>query len=224
MATEVLIAKSLRKSFKTGSRDIEVLSGVDLEVYPGQSISIRGESGSGKTTLLHLLAGLERPDEGSIFWNEIEITALGNDALARRRTDFLGMVFQAYFLIPELNAIENVILPARIAGVHLNAAHERAERLLEQVGLGERMKSMPATLSGGERQRVAVARALINRPSVLFADEPTGNLDEKSSESVIQLLLNVARAEGSSLVLVTHNATHAAMTDRQYRLSGGVLE
>jgi len=223
MGETVLQISGVRKNFLSGRREIEVLRGVDLQVDRGESISIRGESGSGKTTLLNLIAGLERTDSGHLEWSGTAIESLRNDALARRRSRYLGMVFQSYFLVPELNAIDNVVLAARVARQPLKAARERAAALLTRVGLAERLESAPTTLSGGERQRVAVARALINRPALVLADEPTGNLDERSSEEVLSLLLSVARDEGASLVLVTHNPAHAARTDRRTLLHGGVL-
>jgi predicted ABC-type transport system involved in lysophospholipase L1 biosynthesis ATPase subunit len=219
----VLQARQLRKGFRTGSEWLEVLRAVDLELRPGESLSIRGESGCGKTTLLNLLAGLERAEEGAILWEGEDISALGNRALAARRRRFCGMVFQSYLLIPELDALENVLLVARLAGSPLGPARERAVSLLERVGLGKRIRGLPNQLSGGERQRVAVARALLNRPAVLFADEPTGNLDERTSEDVMNLLLEVSEGEGASLVLVTHNRAHAARTGRQTVLHDGVL-
>jgi predicted ABC-type transport system involved in lysophospholipase L1 biosynthesis ATPase subunit len=224
MASLVLEAQGLQKSFLSGTRRIEVLAGVDLAVRGGESVSIRGESGSGKTTLLNLIAGLERADSGDLRWQGDDVAALGNDALARRRSRYLGMVFQSYFLVPELNAVENVLMAARIARQPLAEARERARHLLERVGLAERLEALPATLSGGERQRVAVARALINRPALVLADEPTGNLDERSSEEVLNLLLEVTRDEGASLLLVTHNRAHAALTNRETLLHGGKLE
>lgn len=220
----VLEIVGLRKSFLSGSRRIEVLSSVDLRVQAGESVSIRGESGSGKTTLLNLVAGLERAEAGELSWQGEAVDEMGNDALARRRSRYLGMIFQAYFLVPELNALENVLMAARIARQPLSQARDRARHLLERVGLGERLESQPATLSGGERQRVAVARALINRPALVLADEPTGNLDERSSGEVLDLLLEVTRAEGASLLLVTHNREHAARTDRETLLHSGALE
>ncbi|MFP4541308.1 MAG: ABC transporter ATP-binding protein [Opitutales bacterium] len=220
----VLQAHALQKHFSIGSQRIEVLRAVDLELAAGTSLSIRGESGCGKTTLLNLLAGLERPDGGTLHWHGETVTRLGNSALARRRTRFCGMVFQSHFLVPELNALENVLLVGRIGRQPLGEARVRAEALLTRVGLAERLRSLPGTLSGGERQRVAVARALMNEPAVVFADEPTGNLDERTSEEVMDLLLEVTVSEGATLVLVTHNREHAARCARQTQLHDGTLE
>ena len=220
----VLHAHALTKSFVTGRTPIEVLTGVDLVLPPATSLSIRGESGSGKTTLLNLLSGLERADTGAVHWSGTDVTTLGNTVLARLRARFCGMIFQSYFLVPELNALENILLVARIGGIARGEARARAHELMKRVGLSEREQSLPSTLSGGERQRVAVARALVNRPAVVFADEPTGNLDEHTSEEGLQLLLEVTQSEGASLVLVTHNTAHAARTDLQGVLREGRLE
>lgn len=224
MPETILQCTGVTKHFLSGQRSIDVLRGVDLTVTAGESVSIRGESGSGKTTLLNLIAGLERADSGELEWSGTAISRLSNDALARRRSRYLGMVFQSYFLVPELNAVDNVLLAARVARQPLKAARERAADLLNRVGLGERLESSPMALSGGERQRVAVARALINRPGLVLADEPTGNLDERTSEEVLGLLLAVTRDEGAGLVLVTHNPAHARRTDRQTLLHAGVLK
>lgn len=218
-----ITAKGIRKSFRLGSETIEVLRGLDLDLELGRSVSIRGASGCGKTTLLNILSGLEQPDEGELEWQGESVVGMSNRKLASRRSAFCALVFQSYFLVPELNALENVILPARIAGKSLRTARTRACELLDRVGLSGRLKSLPSTLSGGERQRVAVARALINGPSLVLADEPTGNLDEHTSEEVLQLLLQVTAEEKASLVLVTHNREHAAMTQDQTVLHDGVL-
>jgi lipoprotein-releasing system ATP-binding protein len=219
-----LNAQHLTKTFFAGEQEIAVLRGVDLALKAGESISIRGESGSGKTTLLNLIAGLERPDGGTIEWQGATINDLSNRVLAAKRRTYCGMVFQSYFLIPELNALENVLLTARVAGVPVRSARERAEDLLRQVGLSHRLRSLPTQLSGGERQRVAVARALMNQPAVLFADEPTGNLDEQTSDEIMDLLLEVTEGRGTCLVLVTHNRAHAARTQRQTLLHEGILQ
>jgi ABC-type lipoprotein export system ATPase subunit len=195
------------------------LRGVDLDVVAGTSVSIRGSSGSGKTTLLQLLGGLELPDSGVV-----EVRS--SDAMvspARRLGKAQGFVFQNYQLMPELNALENVTLAAQIAGQGAVAARRAAEDLLKQVGLEHRRTHLPAKLSGGECQRVALARALVNQPSLLLADEPTGNLDERTAEEVMALLLNLVAARGLALVLVTHSTEFASRTQERYVLSGGVL-
>jgi predicted ABC-type transport system involved in lysophospholipase L1 biosynthesis ATPase subunit len=222
-SSAVLRAAGLRKSYRSGDSTLEVLQGVDLAVSAGESVSIRGESGSGKSTLLNLLAGLDRPDAGELWWGGEATHELGLGELTACRGRFLGMVFQAYYLIPEIDALANVLMGARVIGRNGAAERERAALLLKRVGLAERSHHLPAHLSGGERQRVAVARALMNRPPVLLADEPTGNLDERTGDEVIQLLLEVCAEEKSALVLVTHNPSHAKKTSRQLFLKSGQI-
>ena len=215
----VLAATGLHMSYPSGDGRITVLEGVGCEVHAGTSLSIRGESGCGKTTLLNLLAGLEIPDSGEVRWAGEPIARLGRGELARRRATFVGMVFQSFYLIPEIDALENVLMAARILGKVGPAERKRAADLLARVGLAERAHHVPAHLSGGERQRVAVARALMNRPRVVLADEPTGNLDEATGEGVMGVLLDVCAEQQASLVVVTHNAVHAARTTGQAFLS-----
>lgn len=218
MSEEILTARGLAKNFKSGDRDIEVLRGVDLAIKPGESVSIRGESGSGKSTLLNLLSGLDTPDAGEMRWG-------GATAItASRRATFLGMVFQSFYLIPEIDARQNVLMAARIAGKAGDAERQRADELLARVGLAERAHHIPAHLSGGERQRVAIARALMNRPGLVLADEPTGNLDERTGDSVIELLLGLCADTRTALVLVTHNPNYARRTARELLLHLGKLE
>ncbi len=223
-ATDPLLAShSLRKTFPAADGDILVLDAIDFELRAGESVSIRGESGSGKSTLLNVLSGLEPLDAGELFWRGRPVARRTLSALARERIGFIGFVFQSYYLAPELNAIENVLLAARIAGRIDSSVRDRAEDLLRRVGMGHRIQHHSTKLSGGERQRVAVARALINRPAVVLADEPTGNLDEATGLAVMDLLLDLAGQEASSLVLVTHNPEFAARTDRQLHLHLGHL-
>jgi predicted ABC-type transport system involved in lysophospholipase L1 biosynthesis ATPase subunit len=217
----ILTCTGLTKTFPSGERLIEVLNGVDLELHAGEGISIRGESGSGKTTLLNLLAGLEAPDAGTLVWNGQSALGMTSNEMARIRASFIGLVFQAFYLIPELNALENVLISRRVLGGLDASAKTRAHELLERVGLSERLKHLPSQLSGGERQRVALARALLNGPRVIFADEPTGNLDEATGNRVIEVLLRLCREEEVSLVLVTHNREHAGLADRQLLLHEG---
>jgi predicted ABC-type transport system involved in lysophospholipase L1 biosynthesis ATPase subunit len=193
-----------------------VLRDVALDVVAGESVSIRGESGSGKSTLLNLLSGLDTPDSGTIHWG-------GAAPAADRRAEFLGMVFQSFYLIPEINAEQNVLMAARILRVPGPAQRAHAKELLARVGLAERATHLPMQLSGGERQRVAVARALVNSPKLLLADEPTGNLDERTGDAVIELLLTLCRETATALVLVTHNVAHARKTNRSLFLHDGVL-
>lgn len=216
MSDPILSGRGLAKSYLSGDRRIEVLRNADLDVAAGESVSIRGESGSGKSTLLHLLSGLDAPDAGTLSW-------AGSPPSAARRSHFLGMVFQAFYLIPELDAFQNVLMASRIVKSPGAAERARARGLLDRVGLTQRSLHLPAQLSGGERQRVAVARALMNSPKLLLADEPTGNLDEHTGEAMINLLLGLCSDTGTALVLVTHNAQHAARTVRQLFLHDGVL-
>lgn len=220
----VLCAKNLKKSFTTPAGTIEVLTDVNLAVAAGESVSVRGESGAGKTTLLQILGGLDTPDSGELFWNGERITKRGNAFLAKARTKLIGYVFQFFHLVPELTALENVLLAARIAGTPMRQARAQAKELLARVGLAERMTHLPTKLSGGECQRVAIARALINRPPLILADEPTGNLDERTGEAIMQLIIDVCREQNTALLLVTHNLDFAARTDRRLVLRHGVLE
>jgi len=213
----IIRARGVHKHFASGDRRIEVLRGIDLELNSGESISIRGESGSGKSTLLNLLAGLEPADRGEIMWEGV------SDLAPQRRAHFLGMIFQSFYLIPELDARENILMACRIAGGMGSDEKARTELMLARVGLTDRAEHLPAQLSGGERQRVAIARALINSPRVVLADEPTGNLDEQTGESVIGLLLELCREDRVSLVLVTHNREHAERATRQVLLQQGQL-
>ena len=218
MSEPILQARGLVKTYPSGDRRIEVLRGVDFAVGAGESVSIRGESGSGKSTLLHLLAGLDIADTGELLWDGKP------DVGPSRRAEFLGMVFQAYYLIPELDARQNVLMACRIARRLDAAARQRAEDLLQRVGLSARAHHLPSQLSGGERQRVALARALVNRPRVILADEPTGNLDEATGNAVMDLLLDLCAQERVALVLVTHNKEHATRTARQTFLHLGKLQ
>jgi putative ABC transport system ATP-binding protein/lipoprotein-releasing system ATP-binding protein len=212
----ILTARGLTKSFPSGDGRIDVLRGVDLDVSAGESVSIRGESGSGKSTMLNLIAGLDLPDTGTLSW-------AGTPPSTGRRASFLGIVFQSFYLIPELDAFQNVLMAARILRRPGAAERNRVKDLLGRVGLGERGHHLPSQLSGGERQRVAVARALMNSPQLLLADEPTGNLDEHTGDAVIELLLGLCAETKTALVLVTHNAEHAAKTQRALFLREGVF-
>jgi predicted ABC-type transport system involved in lysophospholipase L1 biosynthesis ATPase subunit len=221
MSDAVLKASGLRKNYPSGDRTLEVLQGVDISIAAGETVSIRGESGSGKSTLLNILAGLDRPDAGELFWGGEAAHKLSLGELTERRGRFLGMVFQSYYLIPEIDALANVLMSARILGGVGVSERARAAALLQRMGLGERGHHLPTHLSGGERQRVAVARALMNRPKLILADEPTGNLDERTGDEVIGLLLEVCAEEKTALALVTHNPAHARKTSRQLLLQAG---
>ena len=217
MSEAIFHARGLCKTYPSGDRRIEVLRGADLAVAAGESVSIRGESGCGKSTLLHLLTGLDAPDSGTVAWE-------GRPTLtSERRAAFLGMVFQSFYLIPELDALENVLMAARILRPPGTTERARAKELLARVGLAERARHLPTQLSGGERQRAAIARALMNSPRLLLADEPTGNLDERTGDAVVELLLSLCRETSTALVLVTHNAAHAQKTNRQLFLQEGKL-
>jgi putative ABC transport system ATP-binding protein/lipoprotein-releasing system ATP-binding protein len=216
----LLRATGLERSFKIARRSIQVLRGISLEVAAGESVFLCGASGAGKTTLLYTLAGLERPEAGEVFFESTSIYGIGGSQLARLRNTRMGFVFQSYFLLPELTALENVLVPAMIGG---QSAQPRAQALLERVGLADRMQHLPAELSGGEQQRVAIARALINDPSVLFADEPTGNLDKQNGESIIALLLDLGRVDKRTLVVVTHDTALAQRGDRVLNIEDGRL-
>ena len=222
--TPILEARALTKTFATAGGGIDVLRGVDFCVRAGESVSVRGESGSGKTTLLYLLGGLETPTAGEVRWNGESLRGRSQDWLARGRARGVGMIFQSYHLMPELDAFENVLFARRMAGAVRGCDRARAAELLKRVGLADRMRHTPARLSGGECQRVAVARALMNAPRVLLADEPTGNLDERTGEEIMRLLTALTADEGAALVLVTHNAAFAAMTDRALFLRKGVFD
>ena len=217
----ILEAKQLGKSFPSPDGAITVLDGVDFKLRRGESVSIRGESGSGKSTLLNVLSGLETTDVGELLWNGQQVSGRSLSWLAARRTNYIGFVFQSYYLAPELNALENVLLGARIARRINSTVIDRAEALLKRVGLEHRLRHGSTKLSGGERQRVAVARALINDPPLVLADEPTGNLDEATGVAVMDLLLEIAGEEAKSLVLVTHNPEFAKRTQHQLTLHLG---
>ena len=215
-----LKAFDLKRSFRIARTSLQVLRGITLEVQSGETIFLCGASGAGKTTLLYTLAGLERPEGGKVDFEGSDLYALGTDRLARLRNQRMGFIFQSYFLLPELTALENVMVPSMIAGKPAQAA---AEALLERVGLKDRMSHLPSELSGGEQQRVAIARSLINDPSILFADEPTGNLDSHTGESIIELLLGVARQDKRTLLVVTHDQNLAQRGDRLLRIEDGLL-
>jgi putative ABC transport system ATP-binding protein len=217
----MLIAESLTREYTSGERKLAVLRNVSFSVQPGEFVAITGPSGSGKTTLLGLLAGLDTPSAGRVILDGDAMSSLSEDDRARIRSAKVGFVFQSFQLIPTLTAAENVQVPLELRGD--SGVEQRAAELLERVGLGPRATHFPSQLSGGEQQRVAIARAFSNRPSILFADEPTGNLDAASGERVIALLEELNRESGSTVVIVTHDATLAARARRQIRLADGVV-
>ncbi len=216
-----LTAENIHRSFNLGSSTIEVLRGVSLTVNPGERVFLCGPSGAGKTTLLYILGGLEAPSNGRVLLGGESLYERSNASQAVLRNRFTGYVFQNYLLLPELTALENVCLPAMIGG---RQAKARAAHLLDQVGLGARLQHLPSELSGGEQQRVAIARALVNDPQVLFADEPTGNLDSKTGGEIMNLLLSVVADAKKTLMVVTHDTRLAGQGDRKLVLRDGMLE
>ncbi len=217
----MILIRRLSMSYALEDQRITVLDDVDLDIQRGESVAIVGPSGSGKTTLLLLLAGLERPASGTIAIQDTDLAALDADGLADLRRDHVGIIFQSFHLIPSLTALGNVALPLEIAG--RPGAAQRAREMLERVGLGARIRHHPAQMSGGEQQRVAIARALVHRPSLVLADEPTGNLDKRTGQKVSDLLFSLHDDMGSTLVLVTHDEQLARRCDRQLRLEDGRL-
>ena len=216
-----LIARDLFQSFRIGSRRIEVLRGISIEVGYGEIIFICGASGAGKTTLLYTLAGLERPESGTVEFEGRNLYNGSSASQARFRNKKMGFVFQGYFLLPELTALENVSLPGMIGR---GSTKKAAEESLAAVGLADRMQHLPAELSGGEQQRVAIARAMTNDPDIIFADEPTGNLDSATGDAIVDLLLNLAREHKKSLLIVTHDAGLATRGDRELHIKDGRFE
>jgi ABC-type lipoprotein export system ATPase subunit len=222
--SEVLVeARNVQKRYRMGARELEVLRGVDLRVAPGEFVALRGASGAGKSTLLHLLGGLDQVNGGSVFFRGNDLTRFSGMELARWRNLKIGFVFQAYHLFPELNALENVCLPARMARVSARKALPRAKELLQRVGLSQRETHRPTELSGGEQQRVALARALINEPELLLADEPTGNLDSHTGEEIMELLLTLRSERNTTLIIATHDAELAARAPRVVQLVDGQI-
>ena len=222
-APQIIVARGLRKSYTMGKRALEVLRGIDLEVHRGEFLALRGASGAGKSTLLHLLGALDSPDSGSITFDGDEIGHLSDEEQSKFRHHRVGFVFQFFNLLPTLSAWENVAVPRLLDGVRLGKVKSDAVRLLDRVGLGNRTQHRPAELSGGQMQRVALARALMMDPSLILADEPTGNLDSATGASILALLAEVAHEDGGSrlVVMVTHNSDAAAATDRVIALQDG---
>jgi putative ABC transport system ATP-binding protein/lipoprotein-releasing system ATP-binding protein len=215
-----LVARDLFQSFRMGARRIEVLRGISMEIAHHETIFLSGASGAGKTTLLYTLAGLERPESGTVEFEGRRLYRGSPAAEARLRNTKMGFVFQGYFLLPELTALENAMLPGMIGR---NVTKSAVEKNLTAVGLGDRLHHLPSELSGGEQQRVAIARALTNDPDIIFADEPTGNLDSKTGHEVMDLLLNLARERNKTLLVVTHDARLAGRGDRQLHIKDGRL-
>jgi predicted ABC-type transport system involved in lysophospholipase L1 biosynthesis ATPase subunit len=215
-----LSARDIYRSFKIGSRKVDVLRGINLDINKGESVFLCGASGAGKTTLLYTLAGLERPESGEVKFEDHKLYSGGAGKDARIRNQRMGFVFQGYFLLPELTALENTLVPSLIRH---RPDPEIAQSLLERVGLADRMHHLPNELSGGEQQRVAIARALINDPAIVFADEPTGNLDTTNGEAIMELLGGLVREKQKTLVVVTHDQDLAARGDRVVHIRDGHL-
>ena len=217
----ILKAYDIHKSFRVGKSRLDVLTGIDLEIRKGEIVSIVGASGVGKSTLLYILGVLERPTTGRVELNSTDVFSLSDDNLAHLRNKYIGFVFQFHHLLPEFTALENVIMPGIINGRSLGEAAHAARHLLEEVGLSKREDHKPGELSGGELQRVALARALVNGPQIVFADEPSGNLDRHSGEALHKLMWSLSRAKNQTFVVVTHNEELADRADRKIRLADG---
>ncbi len=224
MSEVLLSATGIHKTYILGHRSLEVLRGVDIELQRGEFLALRGASGAGKSTLLHLLGGLDSPNRGEIRLAGRNLAGLGSRDLARLRNKEVGFIFQAYYLLPELDALENVCLPARMTRTPAAKAEARGRDLLARVGLKERMEHKPYELSGGEQQRVAIARALINEPDLILADEPTGNLDSHTGEEIIELLCSLRAEKQTTLIMATHDARLAARAPKVVELVDGLIE
>jgi predicted ABC-type transport system involved in lysophospholipase L1 biosynthesis ATPase subunit len=223
-SSPLLIAvRDVRKTYHLGGRSIEVLRGVQLDVQSGEFVALRGASGAGKSTLLHLLGGLDLPDSGEILFEGRSLRSYGSLGLPRWRNANVGLIFQSYHLLPELNAVENVFLPAAMGRAPRAKTITRARDLLTRVGLAQRLDHRPAELSGGEQQRVAIARALINEPRLLLADEPTGNLDQRTGDEIISLLCSLRDEFGTTLVIATHDNHVATRAPRSIELADGII-
>jgi len=220
MSTPHLIARGLCQTYHLGNTSLEILRGIDLDVPHGEVLFLRGASGAGKSTLLYTLAGLEHPIAGDVEFEGKKLFSMPQNRLAHLRNERMGFVFQSYFLLPELTAFENVHLPAMLAGTR---REEKARELLDRVGLSQRLDHLPSQLSGGEQQRVAIARSLINDPSILFADEPTGNLDAATGAKIIDLLLELTQQDKRTLIAVTHDPLLAARGDRELLIENGLI-
>jgi lipoprotein-releasing system ATP-binding protein len=220
----ILSCQNIQKSYNDGNRELKILQGVDLEVREGEILAISGPSGVGKSTLLHIMGTLDKPTSGDVLYQGRALSSMGRKEINRIRNEEIGFVFQFYHLLPEFTALENVMMPAICKGASRKAAAIRAEELLHTVGLAERMTHKPGQLSGGEQQRVAIARALYNKPSVVLSDEPTGNLDENTGGSIIDLIWKLNEEHGVTLVIVTHDDSLAAKAHRWIHMHGGLAE
>jgi ABC-type lipoprotein export system ATPase subunit len=224
MSEALVSARGVSKSYELGRRSLEVLRGLDFAAVRGEFVALRGASGAGKSTLLHLLGGLDSPDRGEIWFAGKNLAGYSANNLAVLRNSKIGFVFQSYHLLPELDALENICLPARISRVPAAAAEARGLELLEQVGLSDRREHRPAELSGGERQRVAIARALMNQPELVLADEPTGNLDSRTGQEIIELLCSLVAERETTLVIATHDTNVASRAPKVVDLVDGQIK
>lgn len=220
----LLKAEHIHKVYTGKAEPVHVLKGVNLSIFRDDLTAITGSSGSGKSTLLHILGGLDRPDRGTVRFRDADIAAMDDEMLARFRNHNIGFVFQFHHLLPEFTALENVFMPGLIAGKSMKDIRERAEYLLGETGLKDRVHHRPSELSGGEQQRVAVARALMNEPDIIMADEPTGNLDEANTEKLLSVLLTLKEKEKSAIVLITHDYRIADIASTKYKLQNGILD
>ena len=218
----ILEAKNIYKSFRNGEKKLSVLTDLNISVDKQETITIMGPSGSGKSTLLHILGTLDKPDSGTVFINQTDVRTIKEDKLALLRSREIGFIFQFHHLLPEFTAFENVMIPTQILGI-ANDKIKRANELFDYIGLKDRKDHYPSQLSGGERLRVAVLRALINNPSIIFADEPTGNLDANNAKKLLKLFTNISKDFEQSFVITTHNENVASIGDKQYILDHGVL-
>lgn len=226
MSNSILLsAKGIHKSFEdeNGGAPLEVLRGVDIDVPEATITSIVGSSGSGKSTLLHIVGGLDKPDSGSVLWGNTDISSLKNNELATFRNKNIGFVFQFHHLLPEFTAIENIAMPALISGKSIEEATERALKLMERFGVAERRNHRPTQLSGGEQQRVSMARALMNEPKLILADEPTGNLDDANTQIILDMLFELRDQDGVSVLLITHEKSIAQRSDILLEIKSGTI-
>lgn len=223
MSLPLLRCENLSKFYQEGDNRVQILKNIDLTIHSGELVAIVGSSGSGKSTLLHMLGGLDTPSEGNVWINEQSLPSLGDSELARLRNRHLGFVYQFHHLMADFSALENVMMPMLIQGITKSEAQDRAATMLQAVGLTHRIAHRPAALSGGERQRVAIARALVNQPDLVLADEPTGNLDQKTTESIFELIQQLNQEQHTAFLLVTHDLALAEKMSRRLKMQDGVL-
>ena len=223
VSTQVIVTRGLEKSYVMGGGEVMALSGVDLEVAHGEMVAVMGVSGAGKTTLLHLLGALDRPTKGEVILEGKSLSDRSEAELARLRNQHVGFVFQFHHLLPEFSGLENVMIPGLLRGARKKEAEEQAKELLDRMGLADRWNHRPGELSGGEQQRVAIARALINNPSIVLADEPTGNLDSSTAETIFELLREINERNGQTILVATHNSSMAEKMDRVIAVVDGKI-